>query len=126
MMRIGENAMNSTNNTNSSENLKAKLATEKQKIFDIAKSEQDGYKFPVIDNDSESYFVNYETSKHLDSALTIYESGEFSDFSENLSKLWQNDAQAKKFTPALLAAYRKSKTERVNTFTSTDLYNYMM
>lgn len=116
--------MNSTNNTDNAKN--DVLALEKQKIYEAALAMEGSYKFPEIDNNAESYFVNYDDAKHLESVLINYDSSEVSYFRSGILKLWHDDELMKKFIPAIHAAYNKSRVEKQQALKSVELYNYMM
>ena len=102
------------------------LALEKQKIYEAALSIEGSYKFPEIDHDAKSYFLDYEKSKHLENVLINYDSSEVPYFRSNILKLWQDDELMKKFVPAVLGAYNKSRVEKKQALKSVELYNYMM
>lgn len=100
------------------------LIKEKEMMCEYAKNAV--YCFDVIDKWKNSYYLSYEKSKHMDAVLTAYSSDEMQDLKKGLMDLWNDDAEAQKFVPIILASYYKLKDEMPRQLEDIELYNYMM
>jgi len=111
----------------SSINFSGELADIKGKLYDDVK-ENSGSSENILTskNSSETYFIPYKNSKHLENILCEYSSAEISDYKANLTKLWKDNEIAKKFIPILLGAYQKTQEKSESRLPEIDLYNYMM
>ena len=111
----------------SSINFSGDLAEIKSKFYELAKENYtQSNEIFTSKNSSATYFIKYENSKHLDKTICEYSSSEIANYRDNLTKLWEDDDNAKKFIPVLLQAYQKTQEVSKNQLPDIDLYNYMM
>lgn len=100
------------------------LTKEINDIKDAVRNSDNSLQFPVIDTDSDSYYIDYNDSIHQDSVLTEY-SSEFLDFKKSLSGLWSN-SRLQCFSKAVLSSIMQIKDDEESVIEAIQLYNYMM
>lgn len=83
------------------------------------------YSFPLYDDSVNSYYIDYEDSKHLDGAISVYYSEKAAVLREILQTMWIDDELTKPFIPIVLASIMKLYNSEAK-IKDIDLYNYMM
>lgn len=101
------------------------LQKEKKKLYDFTRKSASSIKAKEKHDTEESYFVPYKDSKHLDSALCVYDSDRVLDFKEALLELWEDDAKKRDIVPIVLAADYRSRKEHKKQIPEIDMVNYM-
>lgn len=101
------------------------LIEEKGIMYTLAKHAVN-CKFGSLGNDRQSFYCNYNESKHLEDKICVYESDEIGALRIRLLKLWENDLEAQEYIPVILAAYYKTRNEQRKQLEDMELYNYMM
>lgn len=110
--------MNWTNNT--------LIDTEKDKLLDFSVNNKTHYSFPLIDSDSDSYYINYKDGKHLKTILTEYCSEDMKTLKNLIGDLWEGDEVCSQASSIILSTYMKLAKNSISLVKEMDIFNYMM
>lgn len=102
------------------------LTEEKERLYEIAKMERQGYVFPTISEEEKSYYISYKKSRHSEDILEEFDSEELYHIREKIQQLWGKDELMNKYCPLLLAASCKTREIQESSLEMLDLFNYMM
>ena len=97
------------------------LTKEKEELLSMAAEADET--FPTINQQEDSYYIEYNDSKHYNGVLSEFNS-DYSIIRNNISMLWSDTN--KQYVSTICSAVYKTKENEDSILEAIDLYNYMM
>lgn len=101
------------------------IKLEKNTMMELFRKNKNSNIFKPHDEDSDSFYVTYNDSRHMDSPLKLYNGDDIGWLRRQLEMLWGDDIAKECILPIIAAKQKLASRNEQNYVKEVDIFNYM-